>query len=187
MTLAQIMALALRQLDEDAQDVAEYADAFRVYANIGYGIAVREYLKPREWFSLHANEQGEAILPDERIVRVVQLRGGQDAELAYSLSADGKRLMLREKNSEAQALCEVSYPRLIADTDEPMLPESVHYALADYICYRHLSTGSLAKQSRAEFFLTNFYAAMRGLRPQGMGSVKDYRNLYVVTDVRFAR
>ena len=60
MTLSQIMALALRQLDEDAQDISEYDEAFRVYASIGYGIAVREFLKPMEWFSLTTDERGEA-------------------------------------------------------------------------------------------------------------------------------
>ena len=39
MTLAQIMTLALRQLDEDIQDLSEYEDVFRVYANIGHDIA----------------------------------------------------------------------------------------------------------------------------------------------------
>lgn len=188
MTLGQIMTLALRQLDEDAQDVSEYADAFKVYANIGYGIAVREYLSPKEWFTMHTDEKGEAEIPSERIVRVIETRredGGR--EIAHALTSDGKRLMLREKNEEIGALCEVSYPQLIRETDEPLLPESVHYALADYICYRHLSSGSMAKQARAQFFLTSFYAAMKMLRPQGMGSVKDYKNLYVVTDIRYAR
>ena len=50
MTLSQIIAQALRQLDEDAEDVSEYEERFRVYANMGYDIAVREYLKPRRIF-----------------------------------------------------------------------------------------------------------------------------------------
>ena len=51
MTLSQIIAQALRQLDEDAEDVSEYEERFRVYANMGYDIAVREYLKPRRVFT----------------------------------------------------------------------------------------------------------------------------------------
>ena len=188
MTLGQIMTLALRQLDEDAQDLGEYEDAFRVYANIGYGIAVREFLNPKEWFTLHTDERGEAEIPSERIVRVVSAKGEESGrEIAARLTQDGKRLMLREKETDVEALCEVSYPQLARETDEPMLPESVHHAIADYICYRHLSSGSLAKQARAQFFLTSFYAAMKTLRPQGMGAARDYKNLYVVTDVRYAR
>lgn len=188
MTLGQIMTLALRQLDEDAQDIGEYEDAFRVYANIGYGIAVREFLNPKEWFSLCTDEKGMADIPGERIVRVVETRDGESGrELTHRLTTDGKRLLFREKNRRIGALCEVDYPELKKETDEPMLPESVHYALADYICYRHLSNGSLAKQSKAEFFLTSFYAAMKMLSPQGMGAVRDYKNLYVVTDIRYAR
>ena len=57
MTLSQIIAQALRQLDEDAEDVSEYEERFRVYANMGYDIAVREYLKPRRVF-LHRGGRG---------------------------------------------------------------------------------------------------------------------------------
>ena len=35
MTLSQIIAQALRQLGEDPQDVSEYEEAFKVYANMG--------------------------------------------------------------------------------------------------------------------------------------------------------
>ena len=35
MTLVQIMRLALRQLDEDVADLAEYRDLFVAYANQG--------------------------------------------------------------------------------------------------------------------------------------------------------
>jgi len=45
----------------------------------------------------------------------------------------------------------------------------------------------MAKQSRAQFFLSSFYAAMRMIRPEGMGSVKDYKNLYAATDIRVVR
>ena len=38
MTLAEIMRLALRQLDEDAAEIAEYAELFRMWANQGYQI-----------------------------------------------------------------------------------------------------------------------------------------------------
>lgn len=57
MTLSQIIAQALRQLDEDAEDVSEYEERFRVYANMGYDIAVREYLKPEADF-LHRGGRG---------------------------------------------------------------------------------------------------------------------------------
>ncbi len=188
MTLSQIMTLALRQLDEDVQDIGEYEDAFRVYANIGYGIAVREFLSPKEWFTLVTDERGMADIPCERVIRVVETRDRESGrELASALTTDGRHLMLREKNKAIGVLCEVNYPEMKQPTDEPMLPVSVHYALADYICYRHLSSGSMAKQSRAEFFLRSFYAAMKMLRPQGMSAVKDYKNLYVVTDIRYAR
>ena len=42
MTLSQIIAQALRQLGEDPQDVSEYEETFKIYANVGYDIAARE-------------------------------------------------------------------------------------------------------------------------------------------------
>lgn len=188
MTLSQIMTLALRQLGEEESDLAEYEDSFRIYANIGYGIAVKEFLSPKEWFSLRTDESGLAPVPDERVVRVVQILDGETgAQLAHRLTLDGQHIALRERERDVGALCEVSHPLLKAADDVPLLPEGVHHALADYICFRHLSCGSLAKQRRAEFFRESFYAAMRRLRPQGMGATTDYRNLYMVTDVRYAR
>ena len=71
--------------------------------------------------------------------------------------------------------------------DEPLLPEYAQPALADYICYRHLSSGNLAKQSRAEFFRQSFYQQMRTINPQGAGSVTRMQNLYAVTDARYGR
>ena len=74
MTLSQIIAQALRQLDEDAEDVSEYEERFRVYANMGYDIAVREYLKPRRIFYTEVDEEGNAPVPGLTVVRVIELR-----------------------------------------------------------------------------------------------------------------
>ena len=188
MTLAQIMTLALRQLDEDAQDLSEYESAFKVYANIGYDIAVREYLKPKEWFEVKTDERGEAIIDDHRILRVVKVKeakGGR--ETAFSLLEDGTGIATKEKNARLNMLCEVGAADMTLETDEPILPRRVHHALADYICFRHLSCGNMAKQAKAQFFLTGFHQAMRTLRPQGMGSAKAYENLYAQTDIRNVR
>ncbi len=188
MTLAQIMMLALRQLDEDAQDISEYENAFKVYANIGYDIAVREYLKPKEWFSARSSERGEVFIDDPRIIRVVKVKEAKSGrETAFSLLADGMGIVTKEKNARIEMLCEVGYPDLMMETDEPKLPQRVHHALADYICFRHLSCGNMAKQAKAQFFLTGFHQAMHTLRPQGMGSTKTYTNLYAATDITNAR
>lgn len=60
MTLSQIIAQALRQLGEDPQDVSEYEETFKIYANVGYDIAVREYLKPRREMCLDIDGNGRA-------------------------------------------------------------------------------------------------------------------------------
>ena len=58
MTVSQIMKLALRQLDEDAEDISEYDDLFKTYLNSGYAIAVRGYLRPREMRVLLTDGEG---------------------------------------------------------------------------------------------------------------------------------
>ena len=40
--------------------MSEYEEAFKVYANMGYDIAVREYLKPRREMCLDIDENGRA-------------------------------------------------------------------------------------------------------------------------------
>ena len=185
MTLSQIMMLALRQLDEDAHDLSEYESAFRIYANIGYDVAVREYLKPKEWYSLRTDGRGEAVLPGGNVLRVVRIEDGRSGKpLSFCLLEDGSGVRLCQRDAPVRALCEVCYEDMTLETDEPRLPARVHPALADYICYRHLSCGSMAKQARAQAFLTSFNRAMRSLRPQGMGGVRGYRGLYAATDIR---
>lgn len=192
MTLAQIMTLALRQLDEDPEDISEYDDLFRVYANEGYRIAVDTYVKPRETRYARSDEHGLIMLePDVR--RVVELkerlesgRGAQNSLLV--LSADGTALVTNLANRDFILLCEVTATDMEIETDEPtMLPKEAHNALADYICYRHLSNGNMAKQSKAQHYQTSFYQAMQRIRSKAMGSVRNFTNLYAATDIRNVR
>ena len=106
----------------------------------------------------------------------------QGRPVRFSLSADGTALKTGEKEAGIRALCEVEWAALEEDTDEPRLPSYAHPALADYICYRHLSSGNLAKQSRARFFETSFYQQMRAMRPHGAGSVTRLCNLDAATN-----
>ena len=189
MTLSQIMKLALRQLDEDTEDVSEYEDLFRVYANTGYAIAVRGYLRPRELRELVTDEQGCAFTEGMDLERVIELtRADSDAaaleRVPFIPLADGSGVRTGLAQTRLDALCEVRYPEMTEGADEPRLPQEAHAALADYICYRHLSSGSLAKQSRAKFFLTSFYQAMQRMRPAGTGSVTARKNLYEATRLR---
>ena len=187
MTLVQIMRLALRQLDEDPADLAEYRDLFAVYANQGYQLALTQYVKPRETMTLETDAQGDVLLDGLDILRVVAVRDEDGREVMCTMDADGVTLHTPRKDSTLYAVCEVRRRELEQDADEPQLPLEAHAALADYICYRHLSSGNLAKQSRAEFFRQSFYQQMRTLIPQGAGSVTQLRNLYAVTDARYGR
>ena len=90
MTLSQIIAQALRQLDEDAEDVSEYEESFRVYANMGYDIAVREYLKPRRIFYTEVDEEGIAPVPGLTVVRVIELRDKNGFDIGFDLDPCGR-------------------------------------------------------------------------------------------------
>ena len=185
MTLAGIMKLALRQLDETPEDIAEYDELFTSYANMGYMIAIRQYYKPRETFVLMTDETGRADIGALPIRRVIGMKEEQGRTVRFILAADGMTIETGEKEKMLHALCEVDREPLQNVTDEPILPEYAHAALDDYICYRHLSSGSLSKQSRAEFFRDSFYRQMHALTQQGEGSVTRMKNLYAVTDARY--
>lgn len=189
MTLSQIMTLALRQLDEDPQDISEYDDLFRTYANEGYRIAMDEYVKPRQTRSARSDGEGR-IYPDSDVRRVVELREKRDGGIIrrntpYALSADGTYLETSHKNEDFILVVEVAADGMENETDEPAgLEPQAQAALADYICFRHLSNGNMAKQSKAQFYRQQFYQTMSRLRPHGFGSVRGYRNLYEATDIR---
>lgn len=188
MTLAQIMKLALRQLDEDPQDISEHDELLRTYANAGYQIAVNEYLKPREWLDWTTDEKGVARFSPREVARVVEVRleeNGMNREIGFQLTADGGAIRTGVSMREVRALCEMHRPDMEKDTDEPRLPESVHAALADYVCYRHLMNGNLAKQNRAKAYLQSFFAALRAMKPDGYGSVTRIKGLYEATNVRY--
>lgn len=212
MTAMQIMALALRQLDELPEDIAEFRDMFLPYLNEGYDIAVRQFLKPRRHITLYEDRPGLIPLDDPRITRVVELRGAHGMIEPFALSADGRALMLysprppeRPKLARKRsipkpgeplppeafvprgydALCEVGFLPLVRDEDEPRIDPVYHPSLADYICYKHLGNGNLAKQSRAVQFQQRFYQQMGRIRPDGFRSVTHEHGLYAASDIRW--
>ena len=184
MTLANIMQLALRQLDENREDISEYDELFSSYANMGYMIALRVFVRPRETFVLTTDETGRADLGGLPVLRVVELRDERGERLRFALDADGQAIRTDRGAQTVAALCEVERPPMENAMQEPELPAYLHPALADYICYRHLSAGSLGKQSRAESFRERFYRQMHAATRQGAGSVTRLRGLYAATDAR---
>lgn len=187
MTLGQIMRLALRQLDEAPEDLSEYDEQFRAYANAGYQTAVSVYLRPRGMRTLRTDGHGCAVIRGMGIRRIISLEhadrrlGGQ---VLFRLEESGDAIRTVFPKAELTALCEVKYPDMEKDDEEPMIPRSAHAALADYICYRYLSCGSLAKQKRAQNFYAQYLQAMQRIEPDGYRSADRERNLYAATDIR---
>ena len=182
MTLATIMKLALRQLDEADADISEHEELFRNYANMGYMIALRMYYRPRQTLEFESDVYGNVELNDPRIRRIIEVRDQTGRSIPFSIDGDGRTMHTGGWLEKVWVLCEYEYPAMKETLDVPVLPEFVHPALADYICYRYLSCGSLAKQSRAEFFRDSFYEQMRAIMPQGTGSVTKKKNLYQATN-----
>lgn len=187
MTLAEIMRLALRQLDEDPADIAEYDELFRMWANQGYQIVLQNYYKPRQTLEFSTDESGAVDISEENIVQVVSLRGNDGREVPFAFSEDGKRLETSRKSTTLTAVCEVINEPLEKDTDVPAFPEHVHSMLVDYICYKFLLRGNASKQNRAQAFQSEFYRQAQQLKSAGQGSVTHMKNLYLVSDVRFTR
>lgn len=187
MTLAQIMQLALRQMDEETAEISEYGDLFRRYANEGYQYAMRDAVRPRETIALETDENGRADLQGMGVLRIAALYDQEGRAVCAELSADGLALLTGEKEKTLTAVAEMEPGQLLEDMDVPQMPEWAHGALADYICYRHLSGGGLSKQKQAQFYYGMYSQALRRLMPQGTGSVTGAKNLYEVTDVRYRR
>ena len=128
MTLSQIIAQALRQLGEDPQDVSEYEEAFKVYANMGYDIAVREYLKPRREMCLDIDGNGRAPVVGVIVNRVIRMTDEDGRDVAFDLAGDGRSLTVWRddlKGKTLRALCEVSFPPMEDGEDEPLLPANL--------------------------------------------------------------
>lgn len=185
MTLAEIMRLALRQLDEDPADISDYADLFRSYANIGYKIAVSQFYKPKETMKLRTDDTGRAFIEGMGIVRIVTLRDENGSDVWFSVSAEGTEIETQRLDALLTAVCEIEYLPMQDDMEEPRIPAYAHHALVDYICYRHLLSGNAAKQSRAMAFYQAFMQTMQQMRPQSSGSVTRFKNLYTVSDARY--
>lgn len=129
MTLSQIIAQALRQLGEDPQDVSEYEEAFKVYANMGYDIAVREYLKPRREMCLDIDGNGRAPVVGVIVNRVIRMTDEDGRDVAFDLAGDGRSLTVWRddlKGKTLRALCEVSFPPMEDGEDDR--------------CFRHTRT-----------------------------------------------
>ena len=187
MTFDQIRRMAALQLDEDPADMDEMTELLTAYVNEGYQIALREYVRPRERFSCQTDAQGRAQLGTRHILRIVTLTDADGRDVPFALSADGQTMETSRPDAQLAGVAEVAYPDMKAGSDVPRMDETAHMALGDYACWRYLANGNLAKQSRAQHYQQRFYAAMRALRPQGMGSVTGYRGLYAVTDARAAK
>ena len=184
MTLAEIMRLALRQLDEDPADISDYVDLFRNYANLGYKLLVSRYYKPKDTILLHTDDSGKADIEGMGIAHIISLRDGYDRDVHYHISADGTHIETTKHNADLTVVCVVEYPPMREDVEEPKIPEYAHHALVDYVCYRYLLTGNAAKQSRAMMFYRQFEETARTIKPHGSGSVTHFRNLYTATDIR---
>ena len=158
-----------------------------MWANQGYQIILRTYYKPKEVIGLRTDKDGKAYIEGLSILQINELKDENGRNVGYEISRDGTYIVTAEKQKELTAVCEMDPHPLENDTDEPMFPEYAHSALVDYICYKHLLRGNLAKQSRAQAFQAEFYRTVQQLRPQGSGSVTGFKNLYTVTDARYAR
>ena len=188
MTYARIKELALLQLDENPSDVDEYSDLLGVYINEGYQQALRDYYRPREIFILPTDENGVAVIEDLGIIRIAEATEHEHGYSAWAtMDGTGTRLHTAVRDGQIRVLAVVEKPDLVAPGDEPVIPSWSHGALVDYACFRFLSNGNMAKQSRAQFYLQRYLTTMQRMMPQGSGSVTGYKNLYTVTDARWTR
>ena len=188
MTYAQIKQLALRQLDEDPHDMDEFGDLLGTYVNEGYQTALIDYYRPREVYTLKTDAEGNADLTGLKILHIAQVTDHPHGHSAWATQdSTGETLHTAVHNGEVKLTALVTYPDMTEDSEEPRIPTWAHAALADYACYRFLSNGNMAKQSRAQFYMQRYLTQMERIRPVAMGHVSGLRNLYAATDARWTR
>ena len=106
MTLANIMKLTLKQLDEAAEDIAEYDGLFKGYANMGYMIAIRMFYRPREAFDLHTDRKGCADIRALPIERVIAVKDAAGREIGFDIDALGMSVMTGRRDAAIQVLAQ---------------------------------------------------------------------------------
>ena len=188
MTLAQIYRLALRQLDEDPEDISEFKELFEAYVNEGYRIAVNDYWKPRFTFNFTTDDNGNIDIHGMHIRSLVSVKSDNyNIELHAAMSEDMNGIHvyggIAGANQPVTVIARVEMPPLKADTDVPKIPEEAHMALVDYICYRYKSSGNLAKQSQAQAYLSLFQTTLMRMPSMAEGSAIHQKNLYLSTSL----
>ena len=188
MTFAEIKQLALRQLDMDPADMDEADDLLSAYVNEGYRTALLDYARPRDVFILATDKDGNAGMDALGIRSIIEVTDAESGMSAWATQdALGQTLHTAVRNGKVRVVALVVYPEMEEGDDTPRIPYWAHGALADYACFRFLSNGNMAKQSRAQFYYGRFMTQMERIRPQGMGSVTGLKNLYEATDIRRTR
>lgn len=183
MNVSVILKNVMLELDEDLADIADYEEKFKMYLNMGYQIILRQYYKPRETFIVHTDKQGRVDLTGFDVEQVIEMQARNGRRVQFRACSDGcGAYQTTARDEEVSVVCQVNYPALVKDEDIPNIPEHAHYALVQYVCYKHLSSGNLAKQSRAQYYRQSFYEAMSMLKPMGTGSVTTYINFYSATN-----
>lgn len=183
MTVGEILTAAMHELDEDPADLNEHRARFMLYLNTGYQTILRKYYRPRETLCMHTDEDGWLNLYGHDVEQVLSIRDHRGRHVSFTpCDDDSGDVEIGLRDADVYVLCQVNCPPLGDITDEPKLPEHAHYALVLYICWKHLQSGNLAKQSRAQVYMNGFYEVMNMLQPMGTGSVKTYTNFYAATN-----
>ena len=143
---------------------------------MGYDIAVREYLKPQPDVLRRCGRERERARCRECWSRAWWSCGtNTGATWAMTLTRTGAACTSggttwRERRCAPYARWRFTRWRTGATSRSFRNARRRH--LADYICYRHLSSGNLGQAEPARSSIQNsFHPEMSGMRPQGMGSV----------------
>lgn len=152
MTLAQIIAAALEQLDRsnDAQMQEVWGDKLTRLANDGLiDLAAALRLRRNDEVEVHDGVIDISTLPYE-CLKII------------GISQDGKRYRFwrdqttYEFKTDAEGKVRIEYrylpDQLSSNTDIPGIPERLHSLLVTYIVAREYTTNDAATQRRAEYF-----------------------------------
>lgn len=169
MTFAQLKLLALNQLGEDAEDLPEYGQALGIYLNEGYAALCQSAYHPEHSEEVSLTGGAFELSQLSRTpVRILSVAGPHPVR--FYQQGDTVRVQTGGPDiSQVRVRYEYAPPPMAGDDDEPILPQGVHTALADWATARVLGTGSRTRQARAEFFLMRYYEAKGRISAQHAG------------------
>lgn len=183
MKLGQLVKMVMTQANEDMEDAEEYREMIIIYLNEGYRRMAEKYSPVIDLYGNVAVDGFIDLKNNVYTIRRVKRVEDQQSGREVSFEIRNGKLFVSGGEGPYNVTCTATPLPMEADTDEPLLPESAHMALADYATWRFYGNGNLSRQQRGEFYYRRFMMELERLAPEGqeMGGPRNFHSLFECT------